>query len=152
MDAAAAKALLCQHEPAAARTNQGIGGPPTVGEHDLGVVATPAELRVGMGHRRDVADDVQPRGPGRNDEYRSVSVRAAGGVGLCDHQDDVGAGRIRGKPLVAVDDPVLAVEYGGGVDDGGVGAGKKWFGQCERTGYLPVEVGKQPALLLSIGR
>ena len=109
VDTPAAEPLLRQHEAVARRPDEVVVRHPAVGEDDLGVVAGTAVLRLGMGHRADVAHDVHARRPLGHDEDRRVLVRPALGVGLGEHQRDVCRRGVGREPLVPVDDPLVAV-------------------------------------------
>ena len=113
-----------------------------------------AELAVGLGgvlHRRHVAHDRHARGVDRHDEHRGALVGA--GVGLGDGHDDeeVGDRGVRGEPLVAVEDPPVAVALCMRAQLGRVRA--RALGLGHREGRLEVarQQRVQPALLLLVG-
>ncbi len=142
-----------------ASTNPSPGAPimwssghPAVAEEQLGVVAGTPELDVGVRHRPDVAHDLHARRPGRHDQDRRVLVRATLGVGLGEHEHDVGDRRVGDEPLVPVDHPLVAVAGRGGADDGRVGTGEERLGERERARDLTAEVRPEPPFLLRVGR
>ena len=151
VDATAAEPLLGEHEALAGLADEVVGRHPAVLEDDLGVVAEPAVLRVGVGHRPDVAHDLHAGRAGGHDEHRGVAVRPALGVGLGEHQHDVGDRRVGDEPLVAVDHPLVAVEHRGRADHGRVGAGEERLGQREGARDLAPQVRPEPPLLLRVG-
>ncbi len=152
VDTTAAETLLREQEPLAGLPDQVIGGHPAVGEHDLGVVADASVLDLGMRHRADVAHDLHPGCARGHDEHRRVAVRPALGVRLGEDEDDVGDRRVGDEPLVAVDDPLVAVPGRRRADHSRVGAGEERLGERERARDLAPEVGPEPALLLRVGR
>ncbi|CAB5009461.1 unannotated protein [freshwater metagenome] len=152
MDAAAAEALLGEHEPVARPADEMVGRQAAVAEHDLGVVARRAELHVGVRHRGDVASDVHARCPRGHDEDRRVAMRTVFGVGLGEDEDDVCHRAVRHEPLVSIEHPLVAVEGGGGRDARGVGTREEGFGQREGTRDLAPHVRPEPAVLLGIVR
>ena len=120
-------------------------------EHQLGVIADPSVLHVGVRHRGDVAHDVEAGSVGGDDEDRRVTVRAAFGVGLGEDQHDVGDRRVGDEPLVPVDHPLVAILVGGRADHGRVGTGEERLRERERAGDLAAKIRPEPPLLLRLG-
>ena len=145
------ESLLGQDEPLAGLADQVVGGHAAVVEHDLRVVARAPVLGVGVRHGVDVPHDLHARGTRRNDEHRGVPVGTSLGVGLGEHQHDVGHRGVGDEPLVAVDHPFLAVLGGGGADHRRVGAGEERLGQRKGAGDVAPEVGPEPPFLLRLG-
>jgi hypothetical protein len=151
MDAPGAEAVLGDEEAGAGLPQQGLGAEVDVLVEDLGVVAELAEGLGGVLHRRHVADDRHARGVDRHDEHRGALVGP--GVGLGDRHDDeeIGDRGVRGEPLVAVEDPAVAVALGMRAQLGRVRA--RALGLGHREGRLEVarQQRVQPALLLLVG-
>ena len=152
VDATAAEPLLGEHEAVAGLTDQVVGRHAAVAEHGSrrgcprrpystsGCAIVPMSRTISM-----------PGVPVGHDEHRRVAVRPTLGIGLGEHQHDVGHRGVGDEPLVAVDHPLVAVLRRGRADDGRVGAGEERLGEGERAGDLAAEVGPQPALLLRLG-
>ena len=71
----------------------------------------------------DVAEDREPGRVGRHDEHRHPLVGAHLGVGDGHHEEEAGVAGVGGEPLLAVDDPFVAVADGRGAEERRVGAG-----------------------------
>jgi hypothetical protein len=145
------KAVLGDEEAGAGLPQQRLGAEVHVLVEDLGVVA---ELPVGLGrvlHRRHVAHDRHAGGVDGHDEHRGALVRARVGVGDRHDDEEVGDRGVRGEPLVAVEDPAVAVALGARAQLGRVRA--RALGLGHREGGLQVagQQRVQPALLLLVG-
>ena len=103
--------LLGQQEAVARVADEVVGGHPHVVVDDLGVAAGLAGALLGMGHGRHVAQDVHARRRGRHDDHRVALVGLVVGVRHAHDDEEVGHRRVRGEPLVAVDDPLVAVAH-----------------------------------------
>ncbi len=115
---------------------------------DLGVAV--AEALVSP-HRWNVAQLLEARRVTRDDDHRRPLVRTGVGVGD-DHRDqEVRDHAVRCEPFVSVDHPFVALELGGGGEEGRVGARGIGLGHREGRAHLAVEQRVQPALLLLVG-
>ncbi len=90
MDAPGPQPRLCQQEAHSFAPEDRVGRDADILVEDLGVAAELAELLVGMLHRGDVAQDVDPGGVGRHDEHRGALVSAGVGIGHRHHDQEVG--------------------------------------------------------------
>ncbi len=61
-------------------------------------------------HRRDVADDLNAGGLGRNDEHRHPLVRPGVGVGHRHHDEERRVARVGREPLLALDHPLVTIK------------------------------------------
>ena len=109
-----------------------------------------AEARLGVLHRRDVAQDVDARRVGRDEEHRGALVRARVGVGDGHHDQEVGDRGVAREPLVTVDDPFVAVTHRARPQQRRVRAGVR-LGHREGRLEVAAEQRLQVALLL-LGR
>ena len=116
------------------------------------MVSRASVLDVGVRHRPDVAHDLHARRARWHDEHRRVVVRPAVGIGLGEHQHDVGNRGVGDEPLAAVDHPLVAILHGSGADHGRVGSGEERLGEREGAGDLTPEVGPEPPILLRVRR
>ena len=112
-----------------------------------------AERLVVLAERGEHPLDLDAGGLERHDDHRVLAVPVGAGVGEAHEDADLavgvaGAGR---PPLAAVEHDVVAVEGGGGLHVGGVGAGDAGLGHQERAAHPPVEQRLEPLLLL-LGR
>ena len=92
-----------------------------------------------------------PRGVLRHDDLRHLVVDAAGVVGIrgAAHDDEeVRRVAVRREPLVAVDDPLVAVEFGAGLDGARVRTGVVRLGHGEAGLHAPFGERNQPLLVL----
>ena len=117
---------------------------------DLGVAAGLARPMGGVAHGGDVPHDVDPGGVDGHHEHGAALVGVDVRVGHGHHDEEVGHRGIGGEPLVAVDDPLLAVAHRGGGQQRGVGSGPG-LGHREGAAELAVEQGLHPLLLLLLG-
>ena len=100
-----------------------------------------------MAHHRHRAHEVEARRVGGHEDHARALVRRGVGVGH-DHRDrDAAPIGARGEPLVAVDDPLVAVELGAS-GAGRVRARRLGLGHREAAADVPFEQRLQPALLL----
>src|SRR2546426_11102655 len=111
-------------------------------EADLAMIAVP-------GHGLHVAHD-RPARRVRVDEEGRVARprRPGGGIPLRDHDRERRAARARDEPLVAVQDPVVAVAHGRGADAGRVRARHFRLGHREAGADPAVDQRAEVALLL----
>ena len=150
MDAPRDEPVLGDHEPLALAAEQRVGGHAHVLVEDLGVAAELAEARLGVLHRRDVAQDVDARRVGRDEEHRGALVRARVGVGDRHHDQEVGDRGVAREPLVTVDDPLVALTHRARAQQRRVRAGVR-LGHREGRLEVAAEQRLQVALLL-LGR
>ena len=110
----------------------------------MGVGGVPSDLLVRRG-------DAQPGCPGRHQDAGDLlaAMPLPGHRGHGDQPGDVGAG-VCDERLGAVDDPLVAVQHGGGRGPTGIGAGAG-FGQPERAEHLPRGQLRQPLGLELLG-
>ena len=127
VDATATEAPLGEHLGAVLGAEQVVGGHPHVVVLDVVVVA-------GLGH------DLDAWGVARHHEH-AVGAH---------HEEDVGDPAGAGEPLLAVDDPLVAVLDRVGAEQVGVGAALG-FGHRVGGEHLLVEQRLEPALLLLLG-
>ena len=115
-DAAGAQTVLRDLEALAARPEQVLLRHPHI-------VVNHFVVAIVVAHHAHVADDVIAGRLGRHHDHRERRVRR-GVVRLrAHHRGGVSRGRsTRGEPLAAVDDPVVAIEFGAGLQLRGVGA------------------------------
>ena len=142
------EALLGDQEPLPLLAQQGIGAEAHALVEDLRVPAEHAEARLGMLHRRHVADDRHPRRVDRHDEHRRAPVRRRVRVGDGHDDEEVGDRAVRGEPLVPVEHVAVAVADRTARELRRVRAGRGGLGHRERRAELPGEQRLQPALLL----
>ena len=125
-----------------------------LGDADV-VVDHFAVVRLRTAPHPDAPDDVDALGGGGHDELGHLSLAAFGvgvAVGHPGHDDEeLGVDAVGGEPLVAVDDPVVAVEHGRGGQRAGVRPGVFGLGHGEARLHLPVDHRQQPVLLLLLG-
>ena len=115
---------------------------------DLGVPAVAAVVLVRVLHRRDVAQDLHARRVDGHDQHRGALVLVRVGVGDRHHDQEVRHRRVGGEPLAAVDDPLVAVEHRGGLEQRRVRAGGVRLGHRERGLQVAGQQRVQPLLLL----
>ena len=100
-------------KPAPSRAEQRVGRDAHVLVEDLGVAAELAEvLAAGAPSSATSRTIFTPGRVGRHDEHRRALVRARVGVGDRHDDQEVGDRGVGGEPLVAVDDPLVAVAHG----------------------------------------
>ena len=118
---------------------------------DLGMATRLTGAMVGLAHRRHVAEDVDARRVGRDDEHRE---RLVGGRFLVarprHHDEEVADRRVRREPLVAVDQPLVAVAGRRRLQQRRIGAGGR-LRHREARAHLAVEERLHPALPLVLG-
>ena len=91
------------------------------------------------------------RGVLRHDDLRHLLVDAARIVRVrraAHHDVEVGGVAVGGEPLVAVDDPLVTVEDGTGLDRAGVGTGVVGLGHREARLHAAFRQREQPLLVL----
>ena len=98
--------------------------------HDLAVLAADV-THGGHGPLDQVAGRV-----GGHDDRAELHVLLGVGLGLGEHRGERGPGRAGGEPLVAVDDPLVAVEVGRGLHLGRVAAGHLGLGEADRREHV----------------
>ena len=146
VDAATAEARLRDHERLPLTAQHVIGRDADIGVADVAVAGAVRRL----GPHADVADDLDARGLGRNDEQRHLVVGARLGVGHGHDDEERGVLGVGGKPLLTVDHPVVAVPGRGGDELSRVGATLR-FGHRIARGDLAAEQRLQVAGLLLVG-
>ena len=104
------------------RCRQVLVRDPDVVVDDLGVAAEVSEVLDRVLHGRHVADDVDARRVGGDDDHRAALVRVDVGVGHGHDDEEVGDRAVGREPLVAVDDPLVAVAHRRGLEQRRVGA------------------------------
>ena len=115
------------------------------------MAADAAEVLVGVLHRRDVAHDRHAGRVGGDEQHRRALVLVRVGVGDRHHDQEVRHRGVRGEPLVAVDDPLVALEHRGGLQQRRVRAGVLRLGHRERRAQVAVEQRIQVLVLLVLG-
>ena len=86
----------------------------------------------------------------RDEQVRDAGVLRRVGVGAGQQEDVVGVLRLGGPDLLAVDDPLVAVELGPGLEAGQVGAGVG-LAEALAPGDLALEDARDELLLLLLG-
>ena len=133
-------------KPFAAVAEQVRAGDPHVVVDDLAVL--PADVAHG---RHGPLDQVAGR-VGRHDDRAELHVLLGVGLGLGEHRGERGPRRAGREPLVAVDDPLVAVEVGRRLHAGRVAAGHLGLGQADRrVDVAGDERGQEPLALLVAG-
>ena len=101
-----------------------------------------------VAHRRDGPDDLDAGRVGRDDDLARAVMRV--GVGVGDRHDDPEGGPLgaRREPLVAVDDPLVAVAHRARPQRRRIGAGNLRLGHREERAHLARDERLEPALLL----
>ena len=114
---------------------------------DLAVVALDAP-------HGDAADDVHAGRVARDDDLGHAAARVAAALGVLGtaHDDEeIGPHAVRREPLVAVDDPLVAVAPRRGLERTGVGAGLVGLGHREARLERALDERDQPLPLLLLG-
>ncbi|GGN80869.1 hypothetical protein GCM10011610_30650 [Nocardia rhizosphaerihabitans] len=116
MHTSAAEACLGHRERTALGTEQMVDGHPDVGVSDIALVVAEAVYR-------DIAHDLEPGRARGHEEHRHALIGTDLGVGDRHDNEELGEGRHRVEPLLAVDDPAVPVAHRRGGEQGGIGAG-----------------------------
>ena len=124
--------LLRDQKTRSLSAEQRLRGNADVVVDDLGVVAVTAEAVPRMLHRRDVAQDLHAGRVGVDDEHRGALMGSRLGIGHGHHDQEVGDRAVRREPLVAVDDPVIAVADRRGLQQRRIGPRGVGLGHAER--------------------
>ena len=125
VDAPAAEAGLGDDEAIPAAAEKVVRRDANVGVADVGMRAVVVAVD---GH---VAHDLDARRVVGHDEHRHASVGRLVGVGDGQHDEERGEVGVRREPLLAVDDPLVAVGHGAGHELRRVGAAL-WLGHRVR--------------------
>ena len=131
--------------------DQMIARDPHTVQHDLGVVADPAECHVGIMHRGNVTQDGQTRSALFHHDHRAPQMWRGFWVGDNHEDDEVRDRRVGDHPLAPVEHPLVILERPRRLDLCRIGAGHPRFGDRERTAEVTTQVGPQPAVLLLLG-
>ena len=105
----------------------------------------------GMAHDRNIAHQVEPGGVGRDDDHAGLQIGSGLRVGNRHDNGKFRAIRRRGIPFLAVDDIVVAVFDGGGIQHDRVGAGHVHFGHGKTAADFAVHQGLQVFFFLFFG-
>ena len=146
MNTSAAEAGLCHGKRAAARAEHVIEGNAHVLVTDVAVIA----MTILLTAHADVAHNVDPGQIGRNDKHRRTRVRRRVRIGHRHDDQERCIARVRGKPLLAIDHPVIAVQFRAALEHLRVRAGMR-FGHGEAGDDFSIEQWLQKARLLCLG-
>ena len=144
VDAAAAEPGLGDDEALAGLAEQVVPGHAHVVVADVGVGA------LAFVADRHVAQDLHPRRVGGHDEHGHALVGRRLRVGHRHDDQEGGVAGVRREPLLAVDDPLIADQFGGAGEHLGVGAALG-FGHGVAGADLVVEQRLQVLVLLGLG-